>query len=205
MASEIDARRTELRAEHRRRNRHRGRPSVTVLRLAELSRLFAARYGVTLPDDDAGRDDAAIMMNYLAQLPGDQGARLTAWASTHAPWLQGDELAAAIDTATAGPRIHKADELGAMLGLTDAERTRLHISTIGPIDVSKRERAKRRLARKRLAETARRRARGARPRKDYETTALSHLKPWKRAGISRATWYRRQHSRQTGETSAWTA
>ncbi len=38
----------------------------------------------------------------------------------------------------------------------------------------------------------RRRALDAKPRAEYEANSLSQIKPWLTAGVSRATWYRRQ-------------
>lgn len=190
MGNEVDARRVELRAERRRRNRRRGRPSITVLRIAELSRFFVHRYGAELPDDDAGRDDAAILLHHLVQLVGDPVARATAWANTRAPWLQGDELAAAIDAALASRRSHKANELGALLGLTDVERTKLAIRTIGPCDMTRRQRTIRCKERKREADRQRRRDRGALPRSEYERKAAERARPWNAEGLSRRQWYR---------------
>jgi hypothetical protein len=37
--------------------------TITTLRVAELRRLFQARYGHVLPDDDAGRDDAGCLLS----------------------------------------------------------------------------------------------------------------------------------------------
>jgi len=42
-----------------RRKRDQRRP-ITAIRLRELERLFRHRYGMTLPDDDAGRDDLTV-------------------------------------------------------------------------------------------------------------------------------------------------
>jgi hypothetical protein len=39
--------------------------SMSALRLADLRRVYAARYGRTLPDDDAGRDDVLILAHHL--------------------------------------------------------------------------------------------------------------------------------------------
>src|ERR1700683_121762 len=47
---------TELRYNTRRREREP--VNIAALRVAELRRLFRARYGHVLPDDDAGRDAA---------------------------------------------------------------------------------------------------------------------------------------------------
>ena len=81
----------------------------------------------------------------------------------------------------------RADTLGRHLHVSDAERSLLRIWTIGSFDVPKAKRIKRRKERRRLAEQARRRARGAKPREQ----ALTRTKPWEAAGFrSRRTWER---------------
>src|SRR4051794_16491709 len=82
---------------YRRKRRRASRPKFVNIRKAELERLFADRYGRSLPDDDAGRADLRLMADHLCQLgthhfvgwarvwatmgkrcrtrPGDQGGR----------------------------------------------------------------------------------------------------------------------------------
>ena len=143
-----------------------------------------------LTDDDSGRDDALTMAHHLARRPGDQQRRIASWIDLHAPWMAADELADLITAVLAKPLRWRADKLGARLNLTDADRRRLRITTIGAVDRTKAERIADRKQRKREAERARRRARGTRPRKQYEAASLSATKPWLAAGCSRATWYR---------------
>ena len=96
------------------------------LRCAELERLFAARYGHELPDDDAGRADVVIMLHHLARCAGDPRQRSTAWCAAHAPWLAAAaELEAMLDDVIEKPRRWRADILAERLGLTAAERRRL--------------------------------------------------------------------------------
>lgn len=57
------------------KKRKRGRRSprqIASLRVSEIARLYRRRYGITLPDDDAGRDDAEVAVNHLASLPGPE-------------------------------------------------------------------------------------------------------------------------------------
>lgn len=168
------------------------RPSMASLRLRELHRLFAARYGPTLPDDDAGRDDIEIVAHHLAWLPGNTRTRIDSWIALYAPWMGIDERGMLIDRVTTGRKRWSADELARLLGLTMKERTKLAIRTIGAIDMSKRERIKLRKERNRFATNARRRAQGVRTRKEYLANAASRLEPWKAEGMSERTWYRRQ-------------
>ena len=151
-------------SERRRKGRGaRGRFSMAGLRCAELERLFAARYGHELPDDDAGRADVVIMLHHLARCAGDPRQRSTAWCAAHAPWLAAAaELEAMLDDVIEKPRRWRADILAERLGLTAAERRRLRITSIGAIDQSKAERLADRKQRKRLASRERRRAQTAR-------------------------------------------
>jgi hypothetical protein len=201
MASRTEARHREIARRYRAKSRHRF--SMAALRIAELRRLFAHRYNGTLPDDDAGRADAVIMAHHLARRPGDQRRRIVSWCETWAPWLQGDTLDQLIADVIDKPRRWKADTLAERLNLTDVERRRLRITTIGASDRSKADRMADRKARKREAERARRRARGAKPRKQYESTSAAATKPWLELGISRRTWYRNRATANDG-TSAWT-
>ncbi len=171
-------------SERRRKGRGaRGRFSMAGLRCAELERLFAARYGHELPDDDAGRADVVIMLHHLAR------------CAAHAPWLAAAaELEAMLDDVIEKPRRWRADILAERLGLTAAERRRLRITSIGAIDQSKAERLADRKQRKRLASRERRRAQGARQR---DAIPLTISQPWRSAGVSRSTWYRTRRTDNT--------
>lgn len=132
-----------------RQRRRRGRASpcqIASLRLNDLARLFRARYGVVMPDDDAGRDDIAVAVNHLASLPRPKG-RIHAWLCLWCPWM----TIADQERITAAAIMHQqhwtADQLAWRLRLTDADRTALGITTIGAIDCSKRQRTMRRKAR----------------------------------------------------------
>jgi hypothetical protein len=124
----------DLREDRRKRRRQGKRPSIATLRVCELNRLFYTRYSHHLPDDDAGREDVAIMVNHLVML---------------------------------------ADTLAKALNLTDAERTRLKIRTIGAVDCTKAEREARRRECKRLAKEAKRRTAGVKPRPQSASHGLT--------------------------------
>ena len=85
-----------------------------------------------------------------------------------------------IEEADTVPKCRKADLLAKYLHLTDKMRTELQIRTIGSVDVSKQQRAKRR-------------KQGIKPRAEYlVANSISRLQPWKAEGISRRTWYYRR-------------
>ena len=85
------------------------------------------------------------------------------------------------------PRRWSADALGKLLHVSDVERTMLRIYTIGSYDVPKAKRIKRRKEKRRLADQARRRDNGSKPREQ----SFSRTKPWEAFGIKRRAWERR--------------
>ena len=129
------------------------------------------------------------MANALAWRPNAQ-RRIPAWLSLWTPWMSLTEVQALTTKVIAKPIRWSADKLGKRLNLTEAERQRLKITTIGAADVDKAERLARRNERKRLREQERRRAAGAKTRTEYEAQSISRSKPWETLGISRRTWYR---------------
>jgi hypothetical protein len=178
------------------RGERQGRPGLfCYLRLCQLERLFVDRYGSTLPDDDAGRDDLYIAATHIAQNPRS-AEHIKDWAFLWAPWISDEEIAALIARVLAHPVRFCAGTLGWRLRLTDAVRTRLEITTIAPIDCTKAARAQRTKERKAAGRKARRDAdRAARP------APAAPTKPWEAAGISRRAWYYRKakQKQQDGE------
>jgi hypothetical protein len=150
--------------------------SRAALRIAQLRRLFTARYGRTLPDDDAGRDDAFIMACHLVMRP-EADRRIPAWLSLWAPWMPQDEVRAFTTKIIAKPLRWRADTLGKRLSLIEAERSRLKITTIGAVDLTKEQRKARRRMRDRLIKEARRRSTGTKLRSAYEANSLTRTKP----------------------------
>lgn len=167
------------------RRRARGSPcQLAALRLKDLARLFRARYGVTLPDDDAGRDDMMVAVSHLASLAHPR-QRIEKWLDLWAPWLSRAESTDIIAKAILEQQYWNADQLAWRLRLTDADRTALAITTIGAIDCSKRERTLRRKARQKA-----RMAKFREERQQEQPSADKPPKPWVEQGISRATYYR---------------
>jgi hypothetical protein len=181
----------------RRRKRKKGkRPSIATLRVCELNRLYYSRYrGDLLPDDDDGRDSIQIMINHLAMLANPR-LRIADWLRRCAPWFSESEAEPLIEAALRKPIRWMADTLAARLNLTDAERSRLKIRSVGAVDFTKEQRAQRRREKSRLASEAKRRAVGAKP----QSQSSSRTEPWKAQGVSRRTWYRRL-ARRRGTTS----
>lgn len=187
-AATIKARRAEIR-----RRYARGKPKFSWIarRIRDLEDVYRDHYGAAqLADDDNGRDLARIMAHHLAQAGGDPRPYIAEWLQSWAPWLS---IAAAREITTDAimrPQRWKADRLAWRLKLTDADRTRLQITTIGAVDVSREERAARRAQRKYNRRQIRRRRAGMRPRAEYLAASITRAKPWVELGISRAAWYR---------------
>jgi hypothetical protein len=173
------------------RHRRSSPMQLVSLRLNDLARLFRARYGHVLPDDDAGRDDLMVAVNHLACLPHPQKP-IEHWIEIWAPWLTVKERKAIMADALVCPQRWKADALAWRLRLTAADRAALGITTIGAIDENKSARKKRRRQQARKRMIAHRKARGAVSRKTYEDQSLEATTPWLEQGISRRTWYRRR-------------
>jgi hypothetical protein len=127
------------------------------LRANELRRVFNDRYGPVYPDDDAGREDLALLLGQLAQLRGAPFAMDNA-LSERAPWMPADEREGFKQTAATGFVWWDADELGRKIGLTMEQRTRLSVRTIGAVDCDRQARLALRREKNRDRERARRRS-----------------------------------------------
>jgi hypothetical protein len=200
--STVEAKRAAIAARYKAKERQPF--SMTAVRIAELNRLLRERYGHVLPDDDAGRDDALVVCCHLARCR-EPDRRMRRWLELWAPWMPPDEQATLITNVSANPLRWRADPLGKRMGLTAAERSRLRITTIGSTDMGKADRKARRRQQRRDRDRRyreqQRRAKGAKPRKDYVDNALTRQKPWLVMGISRRSWYRRQRGTSANGTS----
>jgi hypothetical protein len=191
------ARHAEIERRYNAEKRERTPVSLAILRQHELQRLFGSRYGHVLPDDDAGRDDALIMAHHLAG-SRDAERRISRWLGLWAPWMGPIEVTSLVAKVVAKPLRWTADKLGTRLNLSELERGNLRITTIGPVGVTKAERAALRRYRARIRENQRRRSAGAKPRADYEANSVSRNKPWESLGMSRASRYRAGKPEQAG-------
>jgi hypothetical protein len=188
-------------ARHYARARHkRSRPGIVSLILRDLSIFFRDKYGKTFPDDDAGRDDLVVLLHYLAQL-GDARA-MRRCAARWCPWLADGEYTAMLASIDRKPLRWDADGLAREIGLDDATRTWLGITTIGATDFNKAKRTKRRTKRNTADKRVRRAEAGAKP----HAMSAERLMPWLDLGISKATWNRRRKlAREAREADSGTA
>lgn len=183
-------RHNEIKRRYRRRASHT-KPQFATLRLRDLAQLIRGRHGIELPNDNAGRLLVEIVAHHLAMLSGNPVDRIDRWVGLWAPWYRIGDLAELRVEVLRFPKRWKADQLAWVLGLNEFDRRALGITTIGAVDMSKRERMARRRQRARARRMAKHRANGVKPRAQYLASVKSAT-PWVAAGISRATWYRRQ-------------
>lgn len=166
---------------------------LATIRCNELDRYFDDRYGPILPDDDAGREDAILMLHHIAFRQGvDRQLEMNQWLDRRAPAIVGEERKAIIARVFRKPILFKPDTLAAKLGLRYARRQRLKIRTIGATDVTAEERKEIRTEKARSRKAAARRAAGCMTREEYEKGSLNKIALWTALGVSRATFYRRQ-------------
>lgn len=141
---------------------------MAAIRIAELNRLFRARHGEVLPDNETGRKAVFIAAQHLIQLAGHPQQRIMSWAALRAPWMTVAEVQEILATVATDPKTWKADTLAWQLGLTYADRQTLKITTIGAIDCNQAQRQ----AKRRMADKLRKRAaRKARKIKDKKASA----------------------------------
>lgn len=169
-------------------------------RVGDLNKFFQSCYGTGsteyhFPDDDAGRIDALILAQHYAI--GNPCA-LVRVLKRRLPWMDEAAFQELIKEADDNPKFWSAQDLAEALQLTEKRRSDLNIRTIGSVDMTKRQRKARRKEQNTERRSATRRAKGVKPRAEYEAASLSRTKPWE--GIcSRRTWERR---RKAGDASA---
>jgi hypothetical protein len=164
------------------------------LRVGDLQKVFRWRYGYTLPDDDAGREDLRELLLPVS-LGCEAGRKMQNAIEIWAPWMPAAEAGHLIDDINRTPaylRKPKARELGHRQNITNQMREALGLRTIAPCDMTPAQLMQWRKAKKRASAERWRRKAGKKPRQAYLANALSRTKPWKMEGISRSTWYRRR-------------
>jgi hypothetical protein len=183
---------------HIKQQRTRCHP-LSFIRLRELERVFRSRYGPTLPDDDAGRDDLILAAHHIAQRGGDVVKHIACWASLWAPWIPQCEAKALAEYVAVRPLRFKAATLGFRLGLMDSERTALRIKTIRALGVTDEMMAERR----RRADRERK-AKWRTLKRLTKPETITRRKPWLAKAMSRATWYRQRNApnKKTSETKS---
>jgi hypothetical protein len=169
------------------------------VRIKDLQNLFKHRYGLTrpgltLPDDDAGREDAEIMAHHLAHKRGDACENITNWLNVWAPWMPASERESMITRVVAKRRRWSAGELGSMLNLTAAERAHLRITSFRVAGMTKKQQNAERRERKRdhdrQSKEQERRDAGKPTREQWLAQSKTHTQPWKACGMGKSAWYK---------------
>ena len=155
-----------------------------------------ARYLGAADTDDFDRFLVAWL--HARPAPGDRVFAVQNAAIRMGGRINDAKARALVEEARTTPRPEKPDGWATALCLTYKQRQALGITTIGAIDVRQHQREELRKQRRRQAEERRRRARGAKP----QSRSLSRTKPWKAAGMSRASWYRQRRSKPQGPSTA---
>lgn len=133
--------------------------SMAAIRLAELTRWLDDVHGagVTLDASDDAVTIVRIFAHHMGALP-DMPRRVQAWVEHYAPWLSLASRERLIAEVAGCPLKWSADKLAWKIRLTDQQRTRLKITTIGAIDCNQAQRQARRNRLKAERERARRAA-----------------------------------------------
>ncbi len=144
----IAARKWEIKQRYARKT-HVGKRtrSMAAIRLSELTRWLDDMHGAGCelePGQDSA-DIARLFAHHMGGLP-DASRRITSWLGDRAPWIKGAERERLISEATQCPLKWSADKLAWKIRLTDEQRSRLKIRTIGAIDCNREQRAARRKA-----------------------------------------------------------
>jgi hypothetical protein len=135
---------------------------------------------------------------YLASMaPAGAEEKVRNNIELYAPWMQTDEAEELIQHLSLTPHYRKvrtAEELGRLLHLTNAERERLKLWRIRPVDMTAEQLARQTKERERIRRAAQRRKKGIRTKAAYLAELADRPKPWLTEGISRRTWERRRSS-----------
>jgi hypothetical protein len=133
-------------------------------------------------------------------------SRIRSWLSLYAPWFPDVDVSQLIEEVTAVDddtdrhlvRLPSADNLGWGLSISVPERDSWGLTTIGAVNDTPVARKKRRKAKARDREAKRRRVNGATPRSESK----ARTKPWIAAGMSRASWWRKQKAQARAEINS---
>lgn len=184
------------------RKRQTNAETLRRLRVGDIRGVLRARYGPILPDDDAGREDLRELLLPVSLAPFEASRKMRNMVEVLAPWMADTEATALIEDVIRTPiryRCRTSTQIGEALQVCNAERERLRLWTIAPIDMSAEDMASQRKFKRRMRQKSRRRKLGLVSREEFLASSLNAQKPWQAEGVSRATWYRdRRRSHETG-------
>jgi hypothetical protein len=140
------------------------------LRYGDVLKLIRSRYGAVPPDDDAGRPDVMELLFLASMAPTGAEEKVRHAIELYAPWMPADEVESLIQHLSVTPHYQKlrtAEELGRVLNLTNADRERLKLWRIKPVDMTAEELARQAKERERTRRAAQRRKQGIRTKAEY--------------------------------------
>ena len=168
--------------------------TIRRLIVGDLRRIYRVRYGPTLPNDDAGRDDLELLLMPISLSSKAAPEKMQHAIDTLAPWMPKTEASALIDNLIRLDERYRRPsmkEIGERIRLTNAERERLTAWRITPVDITSEALAEQRKAKERKRKARKRLELGKQTRAEY-LAAIKSIKPWEAAGIPRRTWFRRK-------------
>jgi hypothetical protein len=181
--------------------------TIRRLRQGDLVRLYRHRYGVTLPNDDAGRDDLSDLLCVTSLAPTEPAKKMANVVEINAPWMTDAEAEATIALVNRMPipeRWRITKELGARHRLTNEQRERWKLWSLTPCDISKKDLAEQRKAKERARKRRQRLQQGRQSRAEYLATVKVSTKPWEAEGVSRRTWFYRKKKAALGASEQQT-
>jgi hypothetical protein len=115
---------------------------MAAIRIAELTRWLSDLVGdgTELEASKWAEDTARIFVHHFVVL-ADGNRRAAAWMETYCPWISTPDREYMITEANHCPIKWSADKMGWKIRLSDEQRTRLRITSIGAVGVSKEQRA----------------------------------------------------------------
>lgn len=144
----IAARKWEIkrRYEHHLKVSKRSR-GMAAIRISELTKWMHERFGagVELEPSDQAETIIRIFAHHFLCLPHGP-RRVSSWFDRYCPWLSLRDREYLISEATHSPLKWSADKLAWKLRISDEQRSRLKLKTIGAFDCNKEQRAQRRKA-----------------------------------------------------------
>jgi hypothetical protein len=142
-AEQIAARKWEIRRRYSTKAKVGKRTrSMAAIRLADLTKWYNDVHGAgtELEPSERSIETLRIFAHHMGGLP-DAPRRIMSWLLSYAPWLEHIERERLISQVVQCPIKWSADKLAWKIRLTDEQRSKLKITTIGAIDCSKEQRA----------------------------------------------------------------
>ena len=144
-------------------------------------RAIRRRYGLALPDDDAGRDDLVDLLCVVSLATTEVAKKMANAVEINAPWMGEDEAETCIALVNRMPipeRWRVTKELGVRQRYTNQQRERWKLWNLSPCDISKEDLAEQRKAKERARKRLKRLQEGRQSRAEYLATMKASAKPW---------------------------